>query len=180
MSSYGRFNGVASTTMSEHEKHTEFLKWCIHYDESARRLELAEEIARIQRDMRCVRRAAWLMAIITALAVTGLVYPAILVDNVFYNVPHFVVDLIFALGLASLFCCTVFMGLGMVYRVKLDQRREECRELVTKLLESNLSKPATTFRRANRAGEDGPSSVRELADTAPGSSTDRIKQGSRP
>jgi hypothetical protein len=178
MPGYGRSNSVASTAMSEHEKHTEFLKRCIHYDESARRLKLAEEIARIQCDMRCVGRAAWLMAILTALAVAGLVYPAILVEN-FHDVPQFVMNLVFALGLASLFCFLVFKGVGMVYRVKLDQRREECRELVTKLLESNLGKPANTLRRDNRAGEEGASRGREMVDTAPGSSTDRIERGSR-
>ena len=32
-------NGVTSTVMSELQKHTEFLRQCIRYDESARRHE---------------------------------------------------------------------------------------------------------------------------------------------
>ena len=53
-------NGVALTIMSEHQKHTEFLRHCILYDESAKRQELHERITQIQRDARCVRRAVWL------------------------------------------------------------------------------------------------------------------------
>lgn len=142
--------GVASTEMSEHQKHTEFLRQCILYDESAKCQELVEGISRIQRDMRCVQRASWLMAIITALVVAALVYPAILVENFPYNVPQFVVNLIFALGLASLLCFLVFMGLGMVYRLKLDQQREECRQMVTRLLDSRLGKPVATHLRDMR------------------------------
>ncbi|HEX5398675.1 MAG TPA: hypothetical protein VFY06_06450 [Verrucomicrobiae bacterium] len=130
--------------MSEYEKHTVFLQQCIRYDESARHQELHERITRIQCDARCVRRAAWLIALLTVLIVAGLGYEMILADNFPYNLPQFVVNLILALGLASLFCFLVFMCLGVVYRRKLDQHREECRQRVAKLLELRLGKPATT------------------------------------
>jgi hypothetical protein len=157
---YRNANGVASTVMSEHQKHTEFLQRCILYDESAKRQELVEGISRIQRDMRCVQRAAWLMAILTALAIAGLVYPAILVGSFLYNVPQSVVNLIFAVGLGSLISLLAFLGLGMVYRMKLDQRREECRQRVARLLESRLGKPVATHLRDMRdnpvgAGDGG-------------------------
>ena len=154
--------------MSDHQRHTKFLRDCIRYDESARRQELMEEIVRLQRDARCVRRAMWLMAILTALAVAGLGYPAILVENFSYNTPQFIVNLICALGLASLICLLVFVGLGMAYRKKLDQRREECRQLVTRLLESRLGKPVTTpmrDRRDNRVGEGDGRTVRVANET---------------
>ena len=94
--------------------------------------------------------------ILTALAVAVLGYPAILVESFPYNTPQFIMNLVCALGLASPICLLVFMGLGMVYRRKLDQRREESRQLVAKLLASRLGKPvATPLRkmRDNRAGE---------------------------
>jgi len=145
--------------MSEHEKHTEFLKRCIHYDESARRRKLVEEIAQIQCDMRCVRRAVWLMAILTALLMAGVGYEVILADNFPYNIPQFVINLICGLAMGILFSLLGFMGLGMVYRWKLNQRREECRELVTGLLESRLGKPVTAPLRDNRAGEEDASAT---------------------
>jgi hypothetical protein len=97
----------------------------------------------------------WLMAILTALVVAGLGYGTVLVDNFPYNAPQFIVNLVYALGLGSLISLLTFMGLGLVYRKKLDQRREECRQRVARLLESRLGKPVTTplqDTRDNRVG----------------------------
>ncbi|HXR48931.1 MAG TPA: hypothetical protein VN784_15960 [Candidatus Limnocylindrales bacterium] len=152
--------------MSDHEKHTEFLRQCILYDESNRRQELHERITRIQRDARCVRRAVWLMAMLIALVVAGLSYEVILVDNFPYNLPQLIINLVCALGIGSLISLLTFMGLGMVYRSKLDQQREECRQLVSRLLESRLGKPVTTPLRDNRAGEEDARRIREMVETA--------------
>ena len=149
--------------MSEHQKHTEFLRHCLRYGESTEHQALEEKITQIQRDERCVQRAMWLMAILTALVVAGLGYPVILVENFPYNVPQFTLNLVCALGVASLICLLAFVGLGMAYRRKLDQRREECRQLVTKLLASRLGKPVPTpmrDRQDNRAGGGDGQTVR--------------------
>ena len=139
--------------MSEHQKETAFLRQCIRYDESHGRRALDDQITQIQRDERCVGRALCLMAVLTALAVVGLGYAAFLVENFPYNIPHFVINSICAVGLASMICLVAFAGLRMVYRTKLDQRREECRQLVTKLLESRLGNPVTTPWRESRSGD---------------------------
>src|SRR5580658_10087105 len=112
--------------MSEHEKHTEFLRQCLLYDESAEREKLIKEIARIQRDLRCVERAAWLMVMVGVLVVTVLGYGMILVQNFPYNTSQIVVNLIFAVGVAALISLLACMSLWVVYRWKLDLRREEC------------------------------------------------------
>jgi hypothetical protein len=137
-------DGATSTMMSDHQRHTEFLRHCIRYDESARRQELMEEIVRIQRDARCVSRAVWLMAILAALAVSGLGYGAVLVNNFPNNIPQFILNFFSVLAVSWLICILAFMGLGMVYRWKLDRRREECRQIVTRLLESRLGKTVVT------------------------------------
>ena len=154
--------------MSEHQKHTEFLRHCLRYGESDEHLALDKKITQIQRDERCVQRAVWLMAILTALVVAGLGYPAILVENFPDTVPEFIVNLVCALGAASLVCLLAFASLGMVYRNKLNQRREESRRLVTKLLASRLGKPgATPLRnvRDNRAGEGDGKTVRVASES---------------
>jgi len=143
--------------MSEHQKHTEFLRECLLYDDSAGRQELNKGIIQIQRDARCVWRAVWLMAMLAALAAAGLGYGAVLVDDFPYNTQPFIINLICALGVGSLICLVALVGLGMFYRMRLDQRREECRQLVARLLESRLGKPVTTplkGRRANRFDEE--------------------------
>ena len=153
-------NGVASTIMSEHQKHTEFLRHCLRYGESTEHKELEEGITQVQRDARCVRRAVWLMAMVAALVMAGLGYGTVLVDNFPYNAPQFIVNLIYALGLGSLISLVVFAGLEMVYRWKLDQRREECRQRVARLLESRLGKPVITPLQDNCAGEGDGRTVR--------------------
>lgn len=130
--------------MGEHQKQTEFLKHCLRYHESATREELNREITQIQRDQRCVQRAVWLMAVLTALAVVGLGYPAILLENFPYSPPQFFVNLCCAVGVGSLISLFAFAGLWMVYRKKLDQRKEQCRQMLTTLLESRLGNPVST------------------------------------
>jgi hypothetical protein len=126
--------------MSEHQKHTEFLRQCILYEESDERQELEKEITQVQREARCVRRAVWLMAILVALVLACLGYGTLFVNNFPDDAPQFLVNLICALGLGSLISLLAFVGLGVVYRMKLNQRREECRQRVARLLKSRLGK----------------------------------------
>ena len=131
--------------MSEHQKQTAFLRECLLYDDTPDRHKLEERITRIQNDERCVRRAVWLMALFAALAVAGLCYCLIfLLDyplSMSQLLTHFTAKVFCALALGSLICMLSFMGLGMVYRKELDQRREECRRLAARLMESRLGKP---------------------------------------
>jgi len=141
--------------MGDHQKHTEFLRECIRYDESARRQELMEEIVRIQRDARCVRRAVWLMAILIALAAFGYGYGTALVNNFPYNIPQFIINTFCVLVVSWLISILAFAVLGIAYRMKLDRRREECRQIVTRLLASRLGKTDTMRFRGHHldAGE---------------------------
>jgi hypothetical protein len=147
--------------MRDHHQQTEFLKQCLRYDESARCQKLEQEITQMQRDERCVQRAAWLMAALTALAVLGLAYPAILLANFPYSAPQSIVKLVCALGVGSLISFLAFVGLGALYRKELDKRREEGRQMVARLLESRLGNPATTPGREDslREGSRGTSQV---------------------
>src|SRR5205814_4644371 len=78
----------------------------------------------------------------------GLCYCAIFLSDFPQNMmqfgTRFMVKAFFALGLGSLISLLAFLILAMVYRKELEQRREECRRLVAKLLESRLGKPRTT------------------------------------
>jgi hypothetical protein len=133
--------------MRDHHQQTEFLKQCLRYDESARCQQLAQEITQLQRDERCVQRAAWLMAVLTGLASVGLAYPAILLANFPYSAPQSFVKPVCSLGMASVISLVAFVVLQMVYRKKLDRRREECRRMVSRLLESRLGNPVPASRR---------------------------------
>lgn len=131
--------------MSEHQKQTAFLRECLLYDDTPERHKLEEKITQIQNDERCVRRAVRLMALFSALAIAGLCYSVVfLLDyplSMSQLFTHFIAKVFCALALGSLICMLCFMGIGMIYRNELDKRREECRRLARKLMESRLGKP---------------------------------------
>lgn len=131
--------------MSEHQKQTSFLRECLLYDDTPDRHKLEERITKIQRDERCIRRAVWLMVLFVALAVAGLCYSVVflldLPPSMSQLLTHIISKVFCALALGSLICMLAFMGLGVVYRKELDQRREECRRMARRLMESRLGKP---------------------------------------
>jgi hypothetical protein len=135
--------------MSERQRESAFLRQCLLYDDTAERYQLEQDINQVQRDERCVRRAAWLMALLTALAGAGLCYAVVFLAESPQNMTQFITPVLTkvfcALGVGSLICMLAFGALRMVYSRKLDQRREECRRLATKLLESRLGKPRSTL-----------------------------------
>jgi hypothetical protein len=139
-----RGEGVAATMMSEHQRHTDFLRHCLLYADSSERDHREQQIAQIQRDLRCVRSAAWLMGTLLGMVVMSLFYATVLMDNFPYSTSQIIVNFISALGITSLVSLLTFAGLGMFYRRKLDQQRDECRQLVAKLLESRLGNPVST------------------------------------
>jgi hypothetical protein len=135
---------------TEHEKETAFLRRCIRYDLSAAGRQLDERITQVQRDERCLRRASWLMAMVAGLAMAGLGYGAILLDDFPGRISVFtslsVIKIFCALGIGSLICLLAFTGAGLFHRRELSRRRDECRRLVTNLLESHLGEPQSKLR----------------------------------
>ena len=131
--------------MTEYQRETAFLRQCILYDDSGERQKLEESITQAQRNERCLRRATGLMLLLTGLSLAGLCYSAIfLIDHpqdISLLITPFICKVFCALGLGSLICVVSFVGLGVAYRKELDQRREECRRLAAKLLETRLGKP---------------------------------------
>jgi hypothetical protein len=85
------------------------------------------------------------MLLLTAVGIAGLCYCAVFLGDFPENMTQFcarlVVKVFGALGLGSLISLLAFVCLGMVYGRELTLRREECRGLVAKLLESRLGKP---------------------------------------
>ncbi len=108
------------------------------------------------------------MAILTALALAGLGYGVILVDRFPYNLSQFTSNLVCSFLLGSLISILGFIGLEIVYRNKLNQQREEFRQLVTKLLESRLGKPVSAPLQDNRVGEDRTVRVANEVSDSPG------------
>jgi hypothetical protein len=157
--------------MSEHQRETEFLRHLIGYGDTEERRELDKKLAQLQRDQRCVERAASWAVLGTALAVALLAYPAILQENFPHTPYESVIKVICVLGLASLICLVCFVGLLMVYRNKLNRLQEEGRQLIKKLLALRLGQPhIVTGQRSPEGsadGEDAPGAA-ELRDSGNG------------
>ena len=145
--------------MTEHQKQTAFLRRIIHFEGTDQCLRMEESIARVQRDERCVQRAAWLMALLTLLAVAGLWYGAVLLGNFPYNQAQVVIKALCVVGLSSLVCLLAFLGLLMIYRSRLNRLRAECRQMVTKLLESRPNMPHITGAADQEAARSSAESI---------------------
>jgi len=143
--------------MSEHQRQTAFLRHCLRHDDSAEHEALDKKITKLQREDRCVRQAVWLMAVLTALAVACLGYAAVLVAN-FQTLR--IVQVISALGLASLISLVFFVGLRITYRLKLDRRREEYRQFVSKIMKSRPGPPGITPVQDSRVDDGNRGSVK--------------------
>ena len=81
-------------------------------------------------------------ALLVGLAIAGIVYSAIFItgspQNISETITQFSGRIFCALGLGSLISLLAFVGLGAVNRNRLDRRREDCRRLAAKVLESRL------------------------------------------
>ncbi len=143
---------------SEHERETAFLRRCIRYDLSATGSQLDERICQVQRDERCLRRAAWLMAVVAMLAIAGLGYGAVLLDDFPLHMSAFTSDYVIkgfcAMGIGSLLCLVVFSCVALIYRRELNHRREECRRRVTKFMDTLVGEPARRPRNGDLDAAD--------------------------
>src|SRR5687767_1758898 len=131
-----------AATLSEHQREMSFLRHLMLYDETPERHELEEKVTLAQGHERCARRAAWVMVLLTAVAIAGLAYSALLLEDFPPNTSQFAVRIFCALALASLVSLLVFVAFWIISRGKLDDQRDNCRRLVTRIMEARLGKPA--------------------------------------
>lgn len=113
------------------------------YDDTAERQQLEERITQVERNEHCVRRAVWLVGQLLLLAIAGLAFGAVLLDEFPQNRSHLIIKAFCALGLGSLICLLAYVVLWVVYRRELTRGREQSCQLVAKILESRLGKPRT-------------------------------------
>jgi hypothetical protein len=124
--------------MSERQKHTEFLKHCLRYDDGSDRHGLHAKLSRIQHEMRIVKRSVGLLTLVVGLAVAGWICAPILLKESSPGTQQLVAKLLVALIAGALVSILVFTGLWLSFRRKLHRRREESRQLVTRMLASRL------------------------------------------
>jgi hypothetical protein len=129
--------------MSEQQRDTAFLTRILSYDDSAERRELAERIARVQGDERCVKRAACIVAVCAGLAIAGVCYAAVFLLNplnAMQFLDQILIRILCAVAVGSLICLISFLLLGLFYRMELARHREQCRCLALKIIEERVTR----------------------------------------
>ena len=127
--------------MNEHQRETAFLRNIIAFDESSERSKLEERIGEVQRDERCVKRIAWVMAFLGGLGLAGLAYATLFAENFPYGKSQLAFNILCTVGLAALISLAGLACFLIACRQELNTLREECRRLIMKMLESRLGKP---------------------------------------
>jgi hypothetical protein len=139
--------------MSEHQKETAFLRNVIAFDDSGERHKLEQKIGEAQRDERCVKRTAWLMAFLGGLGLAGLAYGTLFAERFPYGDSWLAFKISCTVGLAALISLVMLACFLIGCRQKLNRLREECRRLIMKVLESRLGHPhASLLREGSRRG----------------------------
>jgi hypothetical protein len=129
--------------MSEQQRDTAFLTRIISYDNSAEQRELAERIARVQGDERCVKRAACIVAVCAGLAIAGVCYAAVFLlnpMNAMQFMDQFLIRILCGVAVGSLICLISFLLLGAFYRMELARHRDQCRSLALKIIQERVTR----------------------------------------
>jgi hypothetical protein len=119
-----------------------FLRRLMLDDNTDERRELEEKLARTERKECCAHRAMWCMGVLTALAMAGLGYSVIILEDYPPDFTSATIRIFCALGLAALVSLLAFFAFWIFCRSELNEQRDRCRWFVTKIVESRLGKPA--------------------------------------
>ena len=131
--------------MSEHRKQSEFLKKLVLHDDSVANRSLCDRLTAAERNERCLMLACRLVGLIALVALGGIGYSAVLLPEFFDNTTHVVLRFFSALGLGSALCFLVFLGLWFWYRAHTNRIHDECRRVITAMLEARMKTSTTTF-----------------------------------
>ena len=124
--------------MTEYCKQAAFLRMLLAYEDADKRRELQEHLAQAEKNERCVLVATRLVGVIAAMGLAGLGYSAVLLPEFFNTSSHILVQFFSALALGSAMCLTVFVGLWLYYRGALNRVHDECRRVITRMIEARL------------------------------------------
>jgi hypothetical protein len=134
--------------MTEYRKQATFLKNLLAYSDSEEQSRLQERLAQAEKNEHCLICACRLVGLIALFGLAGLGYSAVLLPEFFNNSSHFLVQFFCALGLGSSMCLLVFVCLWLYYRGSVNRIHEECRRIITKMLQARLVLPEQAFEPA--------------------------------
>jgi hypothetical protein len=110
--------------MGDYHDETAFLAHLLSYHESSKSKDILERIARTQRDQACVFKATCTAALL------GLLTSFLSQVYFFQSGPPIRLHIVCVLAIADLICVAAFATLFLIYRLKLNGLREECRQII--------------------------------------------------
>ena len=133
-------NNHEASTIHEHQQRIEnaSLAECIRRDASGEIHKHHENIAQLEKDERCLRRAVVIMAALAGFALVGAGHSFILLDDVSTAQMRTVLHLFAVLGVASGISLIAFATLWIGRRYQLGDQRDYGRRLSMKLLATRL------------------------------------------
>lgn len=136
-----------AATLHEHQQHTENAARveCIRCDPSGEIHKHYENIDLLEKDDRCLRRAAGIMAALAAFALVGAGHSVVLLDDISTAQMRTILLLFAVLGLGSVISLLTFTSLWIIRRYQLAECRDRGRRLTMKLFAARPD--AGTLRR---------------------------------
>jgi hypothetical protein len=132
--------------MSEHERDTAFLRRLLQFEPRPEHQRLEETIQHCEEKERCVRRAVVLMTQLIVIALMGLCYTGVLLQDIPPHIFDLACKVFCILGLGSFISLLTFLVLWGFYRHELNCRREECRNRIQQVLEQRFETPVHSGR----------------------------------
>ena len=122
---------------------------------------MQDNLAKADRERKCLRRAMFLMVTLFLLSLAGLGVCALWLPHVFSDPTAFATNSLIILGLASLISQIEFFGYLLWHRVSVNRLHKECRLRVLLLVESRLRSSSSRSPGADRGQEPSVGSVAE-------------------
>ena len=120
----------------DYNEETAFLVRLLSYHESPKSKDVLERIARTQRDQACVFRATCAAALLGPLtSFLSQVY-------FFQSGPPIRLHIVCVLAIADLICVAAFATLLLIYCLKLNGLRDECRQIIADVAAKRLPEAA--------------------------------------
>jgi hypothetical protein len=116
------------------QRDNDILNQCICKDSSGEIHQGEQEIARIEGEERCLRRAMWLVGLLSALSLLGRGYSAVLLHRWPPSQTRIIDHILIVVALASFLSLLWFGGMWLLKRRQLTTHRETVRRVVMRLL----------------------------------------------
>lgn len=119
-----------STTMSQREQETEFLRQMLVREDSAERQQLQSQLDEAEQRLRCIRRMTGFVAFLMAFSAVGVGYGMVFLPGIIERRPHFLLQFFYTVLTGCLISLAVYSVTWLWQSHLANHLRERCRQMV--------------------------------------------------